>query len=76
LRATPGESRTRGGSNHGQVSRGKGKYVLIKGREVIGIYANEQDALREAVSRFGYEPALIKQIAVKESLITMGGIVY
>jgi hypothetical protein len=59
-----------------ELLRDKGKYVLIKGREVIGIYADEQDALREAAARFGYEPALIKQIAAKEPLITMGGIVY
>ena len=59
-----------------ELLRDKGKYVLIKGREVVGIYADEQDALREAATRFGYEPVLIKEIAVKEPLITMGGIVY
>jgi hypothetical protein len=54
----------------------KGKYVLIKGREVIGIYADEREAICEAATRFGGEPVLIKQIAVKELIHSMGGIAY
>ena len=59
-----------------ELLRDKGKYVLIKGREVVGIYADEQEALREAATRFGYEPALIKQIDVKERIDYLGGAIY
>lgn len=59
-----------------ELLRDEGRYVLIKGREVIGIYADHDDAVREAIDRFGVEPVLIKQIAAKEPLITMGGVVY
>jgi hypothetical protein len=59
-----------------ELLRHKGKYVLIRGREIIGIYIDEQDALREAAGRFGSEPVLVKQIVAKEPLFTMGGIVY
>lgn len=57
-----------------ELLRDKGKYVLIKGRAVVGIYADEQEAIRTAIDRFGGEPVLVKQIAVKEPMITMGGI--
>jgi hypothetical protein len=56
--------------------RDEGKYVLIKGREIVGIYANRGDAVREALERFGDEPVLIKEIAVKERIHSMGGGVY
>ena len=59
-----------------ELLRDEGKYVLIKGREVIGIYDDQQEALREAAIRFGGEPVLIKEIAVKERIHTMGGVVY
>jgi hypothetical protein len=58
-----------------ELLRDEGKYVLIKGREVIGIYADEEEAIRDAAVRFGGEPVLIKQISAKERLFTMGGIV-
>lgn len=59
-----------------ELLRDKGKYVLIKGREVIGVYAKRDDALREAIERFGSDPVFVKQIVAKEPFIYMGGIVY
>ena len=32
--------------------KNKGEFVLIKGREVVGIYESRDDALKQAVSRF------------------------
>lgn len=58
-----------------ELLRHKGKYVVIKGREIIGIYADEQEALREAAVRFGTEPALVKQIVAREPIYSMGGFV-
>jgi hypothetical protein len=59
-----------------ELLRDKGKYVVIKGREIVGIYADRNDALIEAATRFGTEPAFIKQIVAKEPYIYMGGVVY
>ena len=59
-----------------ELLRHKGKYVLIRGREIVGIYADEQEAMREAIDRFGGEHILIKQIVAREPVHYMGGIVY
>jgi hypothetical protein len=59
-----------------ELLRHKGKYVVIKGREVIGIYADQRDAEIEAATRFGSEPVFIKEIVAKEPYIYMGGVVY
>ena len=59
-----------------ELLRHKGKYVIITGREIIGIYADEQEAMREAIDRFGGEHILIKQIVAREPVHYMGGIVY
>ena len=56
-----------------ELLRDKGKYVLIVEGEIIGIYAEEQEALHEAATRFGDKPILVKQIVAKEPMITLGG---
>jgi hypothetical protein len=58
-----------------ELLRDEGKFVLIKGREIIGIYTERNEALREAISRFGGETVLIKRIAAKEPIISMGGVI-
>jgi hypothetical protein len=45
------------------------------GGEIIGIYAEEKEAMREVIARFGDQPVLIKQIAAKEPMISMGGVI-
>src|SRR5947208_12091827 len=54
----------------------EGKYVLIVEGEIIGIYAEEKEAQREAIARFGAQPVLIKQIAAKERYHYLGGAAY
>lgn len=44
----------------------EGKFVLIKGDEVAGIYVAYEDALKEGYRRFGLEPFLVKQIQLNE----------
>lgn len=44
------------------LSEGKGKFVLIKGDEIIGIYTSQEDALAEGYKRFGNEEFLVKEI--------------
>ena len=41
-----------------------GKFVLIKGEEVVGTYDTLDDALRVAVKRFGRGPYLIEEIGL------------
>jgi len=40
----------------------KGKFVLIKGNEIIGVYANQEDALTEGYKKFGNQEFLVKEI--------------
>jgi len=40
-----------------------GKYVLIKGAQIVGTYDKQYDAISEAYTRFGNVPFFIKQIA-------------
>ena len=39
-----------------------GKWVVFHGRELVGNYADVQDAATEAVARFGRGPYLIRQV--------------
>jgi hypothetical protein len=51
----------------------EGDYVLIKGRQVVGIFADRQVAMEKAIDLFGTETALIKRIVANEPVITLGG---
>lgn len=44
------------------VTESEGKYVLIHGSQVAGIWDTYQDALAAGYSTFGLEPFLVKQI--------------
>ena len=44
------------------LSEASNKYVLIKGAEIVGVYASQEDALREGYRRFGNTEFLVKQI--------------
>jgi len=44
----------------------EGKFVLIRGGEVVGVYEAKQDALREGYERFGNVPFLVKQVVKVE----------
>lgn len=39
-----------------------GKFVLIRGTEVIGVYDSKPDAIRQGYQQFGNVPFLVKQI--------------
>ena len=39
-----------------------GKFVLIKGGEVAGVYASREDAIRQGYRQFGNVPFLVKQV--------------
>jgi hypothetical protein len=52
----------------------EGAFVLIKGREVIGVYGAPEDALAVALDRFKDQRVLIKQIVAKEPIHSTGGV--
>lgn len=48
------------------LQESKGKFVLIKGGEIIGVYASQEDALAEGYKKFGNEEFLVKEITEVE----------
>lgn len=52
-----------------ELMRDEGKYVLIKGRDVVGIYPDRQRALVERFSRFKDRPALVMRIVEEEPIL-------
>ncbi len=48
----------------------KGKYLLIKGTRVLGVFDSDRDALREGYKKFGGEPFLVKQVVEVEPELT------
>lgn len=44
------------------VSEHNGKYVLIKGIAIVGIFESEKDALKIGIEKFGNTPFLVKKI--------------
>lgn len=51
----------------------EGKYVLIRGDQVYGIFDTEMDAVRAGFQRFGRVPMFVKEIERVETPITIGG---
>ena len=44
----------------------EGKFVLIHGEEVAGVYVTREEAISQGYERYGKEPFLAKHIAVAE----------
>ena len=44
------------------LAKHEGKYVLIKGAEIVEVYTSYEDALKAGLKKFGNVPFLIKQI--------------
>ena len=51
------------------LAEAPGKYVLIKGEEVIGTFESQNDAIDEGWRRFGRVPILTKKIVAFEKPI-------
>lgn len=45
-----------------------GKFALVKGQEVIGVYDSYEDALKFGYEKFKLEPFLVKRIAPAEQI--------
>lgn len=46
-----------------------GRFVLIRGDEVVGFFDTYPDALKAGYERFGLEPFLVKQISIVEKVL-------
>ncbi|HMD98487.1 MAG TPA: hypothetical protein VKM93_14280 [Terriglobia bacterium] len=44
------------------LSTAEGKFALVRGDAVVGVYESEIDAISEGYRRFGNVPFLVKQI--------------
>jgi hypothetical protein len=53
-----------------ELLRGQeGRYVLIKGREVVGVFTDRSAALREGYLRWGVVPFLVRQISASGPVV-------
>ena len=48
------------------IGKARGKFVLIKGEEVVGIFDTRLDAVRQGYKQFGNAPFLTKEIVEVE----------
>ena len=53
----------------------EGQFVLIKGDQIIGFYADFSAALQEGYRRFGLVPLLVKKIAAVEPVVYIPNVV-
>lgn len=51
------------------LAEGEGRFVLIKGREVVGIFPDRSAALRDGYRRFGVAPFLAREITASEPVV-------
>jgi hypothetical protein len=51
-----------------ELQASEGKFVLISGETVSGVFDSYQDALAAGYERFGMNPFLVKQISTVEVL--------
>jgi hypothetical protein len=59
------------------LSQYEGKFVLIKGEELTGVYDTNEEALTVAASRYGLSPCLIRRVTktledIKLPALTLG----
>jgi hypothetical protein len=53
------------------LNRSRGKYALLKGRDVVDTFESELEAIREGYRRFGNESFLVKHIVETDVPITL-----
>jgi hypothetical protein len=55
-----------------ELLKHEGQYVLIHGSEVVGYFKTREAASRAASLAFGASPVLIKKVAEREPIISIG----
>jgi hypothetical protein len=53
----------------------KGKFILIKNKENVGIFSNFEDAHKEALKKFGNQEVVIARIGIEEPLNYIASVV-
>lgn len=53
------------------LARHSGMFVLIKGRELIGVFNTIEEALSEGARRYGLSSFLVRQVLAEEPEITV-----
>ena len=48
------------------IGTSEGKFVLIRGDQVIGVYDSKMDAIAQGCQKFGNVPFLVKQVVKVE----------
>lgn len=46
----------------------RGKFALVKGDKIVGIYVSKEDALAEGYEKFGNDEFLVKEIVEMEPI--------
>jgi hypothetical protein len=57
------------------VREHEGRFVLIKGHNVVGVFSDHSTALREGYRRFGIVPFLVRQVAATEPVVYLPNVV-
>ena len=55
------------------LTEAEGKYVLIKGEQIVGIYETNEEAFAEGLRRFRMTGYLARKIHQGEQMIYIGG---
>jgi len=50
------------------LEKSEGKYVLIKGDDIVGTFPTSESAYETGLKRFGIKPFLVRQITKDESV--------
>jgi hypothetical protein len=58
------------------LQRHEARVVLVKGRELVGFFDNEEDALEEGARRFGLTSFLVRRVLEKQPLIYIPALVH
>ena len=48
----------------------EGKFVLIKGDQIVGVYESKMDAINQGYRQLGHVPFLVKQVLKVETPLT------
>lgn len=53
-----------------------GKFVLVKGEALSGVFDSDATAVSEGIRRFGLEPFLVRNVAEKEEEIRIPALMF
>ncbi len=55
--------------HRGDLMKDAGKYALVHGEELAGVFESYGDAIRAGYEKFGLSPFLVKQILQQERIL-------